>query len=61
LKYFPKVDLNIFLSIVHKGAHMLQPLGAEAFVLISNAPRKGVASNCLHLLPPKMGKNPSKI
>jgi hypothetical protein len=40
---------------------MLQPLGEEAFVLISNAPRKGGALRCSHLLPStKMGKNQQK-
>jgi hypothetical protein len=38
---------------------MLQTLGEEAFVLISNTLGKGVARSCSHLLPPtRMGKNP---
>jgi GTP cyclohydrolase II len=61
LKYFPESDLHLSLPTIQKGAHMLQPLGVEALVLISNAPRKGVALNHSHLLPPKMHENPSKI
>jgi hypothetical protein len=40
---------------------MVHPLKEKNFVLISNAPRKGVALNCSHLSPPtRMGKNPTK-
>jgi hypothetical protein len=60
-EYFPEGDLHLPLPTVQKKAHILQPLGAKPLVLITNAPKKGVVSNCSHLLPPKMGKNPSKI
>jgi hypothetical protein len=37
---------------------MLQPLGEEAFTLISNALEKGVGCSCSHLMPlTRMGKN----
>ncbi len=58
LKYFPEGDLRLPRPIVQRGAHMLQPLGEEAFTLISNALEKGVGCSCSHLMPlTRMGKN----
>jgi hypothetical protein len=40
---------------------MFQPLREKTFALISNVPRKGMALNYSHLLPPtRISKNPTK-
>jgi hypothetical protein len=50
------------LANYSKWGYMLQPPVEKAFTLISNAPRKGRALSCLHLLPlTKMGKNQQKL
>jgi hypothetical protein len=61
LKYSLEGDLHFFQLTIQKKVHMLQPLREKALTLISNAPNKRVALNCLHLSPPtRMGKNPTK-
>jgi len=40
LKYSFEGDFHFSLLIVQNGAHMLQPQGEEALMLISNAPKK---------------------
>jgi hypothetical protein len=62
LKYSFEYDLCSFWLIVQKGGHMLHAWREQDLMLISNVLRKGMAPNCLLLLPPtKMRKNPTKI